>query len=62
MPADQKERFGAVDPEQEGPDAEVTIHDPELAGFDLDLIQQGPFLGVGVLLKDEVRTRPLAGS
>ena len=54
VPADQEEGLGAEDSEQEGPDAEVAIHDPELAGLDDHLIQQGPLLGVGVLLQDDV--------
>lgn len=32
MPADQKERIRSQDLEQEGPNAEVAIHDPELTG------------------------------
>ena len=54
VPADQEERPRTQDSEQEGPDAEVPIHDPELARLDDHLIEQRPLLGVGVLLQDDV--------
>ena len=43
-----------VDAGQEGSDTEVAIGDPELAGFDEDLIEQRPLLAIGILMEHHV--------
>ena len=58
MPADQEERLAACDPEDQRTHAEVAIHDPELARLDIDPLDQGPFLAVGILFEDQVEDQP----
>lgn len=51
MPPHEEEGVGLPDPQQEAADAEVAIHDQQLAGGDLDAVEQRPLLGVAVLLR-----------
>ena len=53
----KKNAFALSDPEHEGPNAKVTVHDPELAELDEHLIEQRPLLGMGILLKNQVENQ-----
>jgi hypothetical protein len=56
VPADQEKGLGADNSEQEGADAEVAVHDPDLVGFDGHLIEQGAFLARNAAALLEPRT------
>src|SRR3954465_9305992 len=58
MPADQEGRLAACDPDDQRTHAEVAVHDPELARLDIDPLDQGPLLAVGILLEDQVEDQP----
>src|SRR4051812_41223082 len=48
LPPDREERTGPRDPEQERSHAGVAVGDPALAGFDGHLVEQRPFLAMGI--------------
>ena len=59
----KKDASAAHDPEREGPNAEVAIHDQKLSRLDRHLIEQRPFLAYERSPPEiRSRTRPLIGS
>jgi hypothetical protein len=61
MPADQEERIPPRDPEHQRAYAKVAVHDPELAGLDIDPAHQRSLLAVGILLEDQVEDQSAGG-